>query len=214
MDTVRFYFSFRSPYSWLAFHRIDAALAGLSVVLDRIPVFPPPNFANDPAKVPAKLEYIRADVARIAEAWGLPYAVPVKLDCDWVRPHAAFVAARDERKDAAFGTALFEARWCRGLDVGEDDVLRDAAVAAGVDPVRLVAAAGDEAFHRRVWEGMIQGAGEDGVFGVPYFVFRGEHYWGNDRIEWLVRAIRRARGMPVVDLRDPLTPLDRPGAAS
>jgi 2-hydroxychromene-2-carboxylate isomerase len=45
---------------------------------------------------------------------------------------------------------------------------------------------------------------------VPYFVYRGETFWGNDRIDWLVRAIRRAHGMPVVDLsRDVLAPLDR-----
>ena len=57
---------------------------------------------------------------------------------------------------------------------------------------------------------MIQGAQEDSIFGVPYFVYRGEPFWGNDRIEWLVRAVRIAHGMPVVDLaRDLLAPLDR-----
>ena len=30
------------------------------------------------------------------------------------------------------------------------------------------------------------------MFGVPLFVYRGEPFWGNDRIEWLVRAIRTA----------------------
>jgi 2-hydroxychromene-2-carboxylate isomerase len=210
-DPLRFYFSFRSPYSWLAFHRIDDALAGLPVVLDRIPVFPPPNYANDPAKIPHKAAYIRTDVGRIAEAWGLAYRVPEKLDCDWIRPHAAFLCAKDDGKDRAFGNALYAARWSRGLDLGDDAVVRAAATEAGLDPDAVLAAASDEAFHKRVWEGMIQGAGEDGIFGVPYFVFRGDRYWGNDRIEWLVRAIRRAHGIPVVDLGDPLTPLDRPG---
>lgn len=211
MEQVRFYFSFRSPYSWLAFHRIDPALAGLPVTLDRIPVFPPPNFANDPAKVPAKAKYIRTDIGRIAEAYGFAYRVPDALDCEWVRPHAVFLRAKDEGKDLAFGKALYEARWSRGLDVGDNAVMREAALSAGLDANTALAAADDAAYHRRVWEGMIQGAGEDDIFGVPYFVFRGDRYWGNDRIEWLVRAIRRAHGMPVVDLTDPLTPLDRPG---
>ena len=210
-ETVRFYFSFRSPYSWLAFVRIDAALAGLPVTLDRIPVFPPPNFPNDPSKIPAKATYIRTDVGRIAEAYGLAYQMPAKLDCEWVRPHAAFVFAKDAGKDLDFGNALFAARWSRGLDVGENPVMQAAAVSVGLDATALLAAADDEAFHKRVWEGMIQAAGEDGIFGVPYFVFRGDRYWGNDRIEWLVRAIRRVHGMPVADLSDPLTPLDRPG---
>lgn len=210
-ETVRFYFSFRSPYAWLAFHRIGPALAKLPVAIDPIPVFPPPNFPNDPAAVPAKAAYIGTDVGRIAAAYGLPYERPAKLDCDWIRPHAAFVRAKDEGAAEAFGKALYAARWERGLDVGENAVMADAARACGLDADAILAAADDEAMHKRVWEGMIQAAGEDGIFGVPYFVFRGERFWGNDRIEWLVRAIRIAHGIPVVDLRaDFLQPLDRP----
>ncbi len=40
---------------------------------------------------------------------------------------------------------------------------------------------------------------EDGLFGVPTFVYRGETFWGNDRIEWLIRAVRRGAGVPEDD---------------
>ena len=33
----------------------------------------------------------------------------------------------------------------------------------------------------------------DGAFGVPFLIYKGENFWGNDRIEWLVRAIRGDR---------------------
>ena len=212
-DQVRFYFSFRSPYSWLAFLRIGPALAKLPVELDVIPVFPPPDFPNDPTAVPAKAAYITRDVQRIADAYGLEVKLPDKLDTDWIRPHAAFLFAKDAGKGDAFAKALFAARWQQGLDVGENAVMTNAARATGVDPDGLVAAADDEPMHKRVWTGMMQAAGEDGIFGVPYFAYRGETFWGNDRIEWLVRAIRRAHGMPVVDLRsDFLQQLDRPDA--
>jgi 2-hydroxychromene-2-carboxylate isomerase len=209
-DNVRFYFSFRSPYSWLAWLRVDHALQGLDVTLERLPVFPPPNFANDPAAVPNKLAYIRKDTARIAEAYGFTAAPEIKLDTDWVRPHAAYVYAQDQAKGLAFGRGLFEARFVHGLDVGEDAVMAEVARALALEADPLVAAAADPVYQTRVVQGMIQGAQEDSIFGVPYFVFRGETFWGNDRIEWLVRAIRKARGLPVVDLRDNmLAPLDR-----
>jgi 2-hydroxychromene-2-carboxylate isomerase len=32
----------------------------------------------------------------------------------------------------------------------------------------------------------------DGAFGFPFFVWSGKHFWGNDRLEWLVRAIEQA----------------------
>jgi 2-hydroxychromene-2-carboxylate isomerase len=209
-EPIRFYFSFRSPYSWLAFLRIDQAIERLPVELQYLPVFPPPNFANDPAAVPNKLKYIQMDVARIAAAYGYAVAGQPPLDCEWVRPHAAFVYAQDHGKAKAFSLGLYEARFGRGLDVGDDTVMAQVAGACGLDSAALVASAGDPAYQTRVLQGMIQGAQEDSIFGVPYFVYRGETFWGNDRIDWLVRAIRRAHGMPVVDLsRDMLAPLDR-----
>ncbi len=55
MDHVRFYFSFRSPYAWLAFHQAPPALRELPVELKLVPVFPPPDFPNDPTAVPNKM---------------------------------------------------------------------------------------------------------------------------------------------------------------
>jgi 2-hydroxychromene-2-carboxylate isomerase len=44
MDSVRFYFSFRSPYSWLAFHRIDRIVDECPVRFEYIPVAPSKAF--------------------------------------------------------------------------------------------------------------------------------------------------------------------------
>ena len=87
MDVVRFYFSFRSPFAWLAYHLAPRALRELPVELQPIPVFPPPDFPNDPAAVPAKLEYIsQHDMPRIAEAYGFKLAPLAQFDVDWMPP--------------------------------------------------------------------------------------------------------------------------------
>ena len=100
MESIKMYFSFRSPYAWLAYHRLVHALQGFPIAVRRIPVFPPPDFPNDPAAMPLKLAYIFADVQRIASAYGLPVRFPEKGDTDWMRPHAAYVyAERQGRGD-------------------------------------------------------------------------------------------------------------------
>ena len=58
METVRFYFSFRSPYAWVAFHTVPAALAELPIKLDMIPWFPGDEFPNDPSRIPNKVRYM------------------------------------------------------------------------------------------------------------------------------------------------------------
>ena len=203
-DTVRFYFSFRSPYSWLAMHRAAAAFAGSGLTVEYIPVFPPPNFANDPAKVPAKLAYIQHDTARQAKAYGLTAQPPAAMDCDWVRPHAAYVYAHDQARGPAFARSVFAARFSESRDVGQDGVIADCARRVGLDADATVAAQDDVKLQERVVLGMIRGVQEDGIFGVPLFVFRGERFWGNDRIEWLLRHIDEVRGKAVPELASAL----------
>ena len=41
--SIRFYFSFRSPYAWLAAERLEPELGGLGVPIERIPVYPTPT---------------------------------------------------------------------------------------------------------------------------------------------------------------------------
>ena len=54
--SIRFYFSFRSPYAWLAAERLEPELGGLGVPIERIPVYPTPGlFPNDPAAMPTKI---------------------------------------------------------------------------------------------------------------------------------------------------------------
>lgn len=196
MSTVRFYFSFRSPYAWIAFRALPEALRGLPVEVQRIPVFPPPYYPNDPGAVPAKIDYImQHDLPRLAEGYGLPLsAAPAPLDADWIRPHAMWLYADDHQAGDAFGREAFAARFSRGEDLGDEKVQAEIARTCGLDPEAAVAAGQDPALHQRVQLGFVQGA-QDGIFGVPFFVYEGQRFWGHDRIAWLVRAIRRDAGL-------------------
>ncbi len=202
-EVVRFYFSFRSPYAWLALHRLPEALRGLPVRVESIPVFPPKDFPNDPAALPAKLSYVFADIERMAEAYGLTVCWPQQVDTDWPRPHAAFLYAEAAGRGWAFASEAFAARFSRGLDVGTDETLAAVAASSGLDAAGVLRAADDPEWQQRVFSGMQQGLAE-GLFGVPIFIYRGERFWGNDRLDWLLRAIRRHRGESVPDLRQNL----------
>jgi 2-hydroxychromene-2-carboxylate isomerase len=200
METVRFYFSFRSAYAWLAFHRIEDALAGLPVVLEYIPVLPPRDFPGDPRKNPAKSMYMDADVARIAKAYGLKVAYTCTVDGDWIRPHAAYIFAADSGRGRDFALTTFAFRFCEGRNIVTDEAIADAARGVELDATAAIAAAAHPAFHARVHEGLRRGEQEQ-LFGVPFFVYRGEKFWGNDRIEWLRRAIESDTGKALADLR-------------
>ena len=163
MDTVTFYFSFRSPYAWLAYYRLAAVLERLPIRVDRVPVFPPPNFPNDPAAVPAKLQYLKQDVERTAAAYGLSVQWPRTTDTAWMRPHAAYLYGADQQQGDAFALQAYAARFSHGRDLGADDTLRQVAGACQLDAAAVVRAADDPSMHERVRHGLQQ-AMQHGIF--------------------------------------------------
>ncbi len=194
MPTVAFYYIFRSPYAWIAAERIEAELADFDVSLELHPIFPiPGDFPNDPTATPAKVRYLLQDVPRVARANGLTARFPNHVDTDWALPHAAAVVADEWGHGLRFAIEAFRQRWAEGRDIGDPDVVRAAALQAGLDADELLARAQDPALQQRVAAEWTRVRDEDGVFGVPTFALGEELFWGQDRIPAL-RAALAARG--------------------
>jgi 2-hydroxychromene-2-carboxylate isomerase len=83
INSLSFYFSFRSPYAWLAFHRLSKIAERLPVNIDYIPLFPPRQFSEATADNPQKTSYVAEDVGRFAKAYGLTLQWPEPFDTDW-----------------------------------------------------------------------------------------------------------------------------------
>jgi 2-hydroxychromene-2-carboxylate isomerase len=193
--TIRFYFSFRSPYAWLAAERLEAELGDLGVPIESIPVYPTPGlFPNDPAALPAKIGYILQDIPRLARAHGLTVRFPTAGDPDWSLSHAAFLGAQQQGAGHALMLELFRKRFCEGLDLGDDEVITDAAEKAGLDRGAILTAAHSEELRTEAAEGFRRGIERDSIFGVPSFVYAGKLYWGQDRMHFVRNAVIRKSG--------------------
>ncbi|MBI2993228.1 MAG: DsbA family protein [Gammaproteobacteria bacterium] len=198
-ETVRFYFSFRSTFSWFAYHRLQRAGGDLPVDLEKIPLFPPTDF--NAGRHPGKQPYARLDAERIAAAYGLTLKWPEPYDIDWIRPHSAFLHALENGKGDEFALRAFAARYTQTANIADAPVLRSIADGCGLDGAAIVSAAADADYHAQVLHGMQRGLA-DGVFGVPFFFYGEQKFWGNDRLEWLVRAVRTDLGLTTPDLAD------------
>jgi len=196
-QAIRFYFSFRSPYAWLAAERLEAELGDLGAPIEPIPIFPTPGlFPNDPSALPEKVAHLVQDVRRLAREQGLTVRFPSVNDTDWALPHAAFLGAQREGEAPAlrFAVEVFRKRFGEGLDVGDEAVVADAARGAGLSPDALLAAGHDPALRREASDGWRLARERDGVFGVPSFVYAGKLYWGQDRMRFVRSAVARKSG--------------------
>ncbi|MFB3116366.1 MAG: 2-hydroxychromene-2-carboxylate isomerase [Gammaproteobacteria bacterium] len=206
-DKVQFYFSFRSPYSWLAMHRISLLREKLPVELHLTPVLPPRGKENFMLSDKNKVRYIIKDVNRIATAYGLDVKWPESFDTDWLAVHIAYIYAAEQGKGIPFCLAVYHARFVEGKDVGDEMIMREISLACGLDADTLIEAQTKRQYKRTLLQGMAS-AGEKGVFGVPFFVYKDSIYWGNDRLEWLLREINDNFGTLLPDLT--VDPFRRP----
>ena len=206
-DQIQFYFSFRSPYSWLAMYRINLLREKLSVELQLTPVCPPRDKENFMLSDQNKVKYIVMDVNRIATAYGLDMKWPKPFDTDWLAVHSAYIYAMEQGEQFPFCLAVYQARFIEGKDVGDEMVMRKISLACGLDADTLIEAQTKRQYKRTLLQGMAS-AGEKGVFGVPFFVYKDSIYWGNDRLEWLLREINDNSGTLLPDLS--VDPFRRP----
>lgn len=189
-EPIRFYWSFRSPYAWLAAERLESELGDLPLPVEPIPVYPRPGlFPNDPTAVPNKIRFLVQDVRRLAAERGLAVVFPPAGDPDWAPSHAAFLGAQARGAGVPFMLQLFHARFCEGLDLGRDDVIADAAERAGIDRASILESAHSPELQARVADNFRRGIEEDRIFGVPSFVYGRELFWGQDRMHHLRAAV-------------------------
>ena len=196
----RLYFSFRSPYSWLTVRRLLEELPEAPAAFDWLPYWDP-----DPLTAAALVErgaqfhyvqmsrakhlYLLLDTKRLADSLSVPMAWPVDVDCWWELPHLAYLVARHAGRGLEFYESLVSARWGRGEDICKPDVIRKAAIEAGVAP-DLAVSAPDDPGVRAEGVDCLQLAYQDDVFGIPYLRWGRDRFWGYERLDPFLKLWR------------------------
>jgi len=204
MTFVDYFFDCSSPATYLAFHRLGEIQTELDFSINWYPVFIGGIFK---AVNPGVFE-TRATMTKVKDAY---YAKDFRdwekftgVRIHWPQPYhpvnsikamRAVVAAGRHGKLVEMARALFEAYWHKGLNISDDQVVRDACEVAGFDPeLCFRESATDEVRDelRRNGEELIARGG----FGTPTMYVNGDDmYWGNDRMELVKAAIARANGI-------------------
>jgi 2-hydroxychromene-2-carboxylate isomerase len=206
---VDLFWSFRSPYSYLALTKTKQLLADYDVRVHARPVYPlavrdPTFFARTNPKFP---RYVVLDSTRVAQSEGIPFRFPrpdpivqnmetlvIAKDQPRIRPLMRLAAAAQlEGKSFAFVDEIARMLWggqVDGWDQG-DHVAR-ATARAGLDFAKLDAAvAADPARFDAVITDNEAAQEQSGHWGVPLFVFNGEAFFGQDRIDLLVWRMKQ-----------------------
>jgi 2-hydroxychromene-2-carboxylate isomerase len=198
MKSVRYYFTPVSPWTYLGHERFVsiARRQGAQVLLrpcDLGRVFPVSGGLPLAKRAPQRQAYRLHELARWRDHLGVPLNVhprhfPVAADLASRTIVAADLAAGTDAALALAG-ALMRACWAEDRDVSDPATVAAIVAAQGLDADALAARA-DEA--SRAYDAYTDEAIERQVFGAPFFIVGDEPFWGQDRLEFVERALARA----------------------
>lgn len=187
VETLDFYFSFRSPYSYIAAERIFKLADLYKFPVNIKPVLP---MAMRGLTVPkAKRMYILHDTKREANRFGIPFGkIADPLGEGVKRCLALFPYAKAKGKERTFITTIATAIWSEGADVTKDSVLEALVTKAGLDWHDA-----KPWIHTEDWVAIAEKNRNDlfslGLWGVPSFKYGDTIVWGQDRLWALEDAI-------------------------
>ncbi|AWH18593.1 2-hydroxychromene-2-carboxylate isomerase [Stenotrophomonas sp. ZAC14D2_NAIMI4_7] len=176
MATLRWYFDFVSPYSYLhwqklkqlpQFTRIQPVPIAFGAILHHLG-----NLG--PAEIPAKRRFIYRQLLWTAQAEGTVLRFPPGHPFN---PLAVLRLCLAAGGSAQAVDVLFDWIWRDGNSADSAQALREPALRLGVDDVE--AALADPAIKEQLRRNT-DAAIDAGVFGVPTLSIDGELFWGND----------------------------------
>ena len=195
-----FYFSLRSPYSWLAYRDLLDRYPDVAERVRWEPFWEPDESWRqlladagirfhyvDMSR--AKALYVLQDVRRLTRDRGLSLTWPVDRAPRWEVAHFAFLRARRRGRGREFVDAVYRARWQQGRDISDPATLGAVAAELGLDPAEHAGAVDDPELRDEALSAL-RALDRDGVFGVPFFVAGREHFWGLDRMAAFAAVVR------------------------
>ena len=194
-ERLSYYCTMASPWTYLGHDETLALCRKNGVAVDILPVDLTDVFSVSgglplPQRAPQRRAYRLVELQRWRARRGAdlnlhPKYFPAPAD----RANCMVVAAVMGGLDAvALAGALMRGVWAEDRNIGDDGDLAAIADAAGFDGAGLLAEAGGAAVQER-YLAQTERAKAAGVFGAPTYVWRGEPFWGQDRLDFVARAL-------------------------
>ena len=187
---IYFYFDFVSPYSFIAHKLIKRVAQKSSIKIEYRPVLVGGlhnlNGIKAPAFIPSKARFMIRDCKMVAENNKIKFRFnsyfPIR-SLNLMR--GVFVAEEDNFKESYIDN-IFNSIWQDGLNMNDENIIYKVFKNLNVNPktfaLRVTSSSIKDSLKRRTSE-----AYEKGVFGAPTFVSNNKIFWGQDRIEFVLK---------------------------
>ena len=197
--TVDYYLAPQSPWAYLGHQRLAEIVLRTGATMRVMPidlggkVFPISGGLPLGQRAPQRQAYRLVELQRFSEHLNAPLNLkpqffPVAGD-DAARLIIAADLAQGAAAAMAVAGAVLSACWAQERNIADEKVLVQLLAEQGL-PAALLERSHTQAVQER-YESHTQAAIDAGVFGAPSYVVDGEIFWGQDRLDFVERALAR-----------------------
>jgi 2-hydroxychromene-2-carboxylate isomerase len=191
MKVVDYYFSPVSPWTYLGHARFAGIAARNGALVKAKPVdygviFPVSGGLPLGKRAQQRQAYRLVELKRWRDHLGVPLTIqPKYFPADGTQA-ACLIAGADEAKKMDIAQDVLSAVWVREENIADAEVLKSIAGRHGIADAKSAIETG-----KAVYESNTQEALARQVFGAPTYAFNDELFWGQDRLDFLERALAR-----------------------
>ncbi|MBM3536531.1 MAG: 2-hydroxychromene-2-carboxylate isomerase [Alphaproteobacteria bacterium] len=196
LKLVDYYFSPSSPFAYMGHQRfLDLILASEGALnlkpVDFGRIFPVSGGLPLAKRPPQRLAYRLQELHRWRDHLGIELnPEPKFFPVDSTLAALVILAAANDRSSVAPGLAfdLMRAVWAEERNIADPETVKAVIRAKGLPPDELLERAAAPEI-RATYDALTQEAIDCGVFGSPTYVFGEQMFWGQDRLDFLQRAL-------------------------
>ena len=198
MPTIDYYLFLLSPWCYIGTQAFNQVAAKHGATVNYKPIDVMSTFENmggtPPAKRHPSRQRLRMDEMR---RWSAHLQIPINLKpAHWPTDQSmaaklVLAAGKQGRNAGPLSDSILAAVWRDEQDIADPATLRQLITAQGWDADALLQQAETPELAKQYAAATEEAHSRD-VFGAPTFIYNDELFWGQDRIEFLDRALAAA----------------------
>ena len=189
-----FFFDFISPYSYLAHKQIRNIEYQYKIEINYMPILLSGllNLAEIKASafIPAKAKFMIKDCKLFAEKLNIKFKFNSYFPIQSLNLMRGVLIARKENKTSLYIDKFFDACWKDGLNLNDqkivDKILEDLNFNLETFKLKISEQKIKDELKKRTKDAFLKG-----VFGAPSFIINNKMFWGQDRLEFVLKEAQK-----------------------
>ena len=189
-----FFFDFISPYSYLAHKQIRKIEYQYKIEISYMPILLGGLLnlveIKAPSSIPSKAKFMIKDCKLFAEKLNIKFKFNSYFPIQSLNLMRGVLIARKENKTSLYIDKFFDACWKDGLNLNDqkivDKILEDLNFNLKTYKLKISEQKIKDELIKRTNDAFLKG-----VFGAPSFIINNKMFWGQDRLEFVLKEAQK-----------------------